>query len=232
LGGLGLFFGDLQSMLQLAAEFFAVGEVELVLLDKELAIHLVGGVFDKEFVFVSGEDDAHRGVIALGVLLGGEIAEIQVHLADVVVFDIVDLEIDKNEAAEDAVVEDEIDAVVGVVQRDAVLSADEGEALANFKEEGLEVIAEECFQVGLGDGMRLGDLQELENVGVSEEVAGLGDDLTLRGELKDGRLVLACRDPEEERCPFLALEFTDGPFFPKGLLFEVLAKLRIEAGFC
>ena len=141
---MGQFLGDLQSMLQLAAKFFAVGEVELVLLDKELAIHLVGSVFDKEFVFVSGEDDADRGVISLGVLLSGEIAEIQVHLADVVVFDIVDLEIDEDEAAEDAMVEDEIDAVVGVVQRDAVLSADEGEALAKLEEEGLEVIAEGC----------------------------------------------------------------------------------------
>ena len=123
----------------------------MVLLDEELAIHLVGSIFDKEFVFASGEDDADRRVIALGVFLSGEVAEIQIHLANVVVFDVVDLEIDENEAAEDAVVEHEIDAVVGVVERDAVLSADEGESLAKLKEEGLEVIAEECFQVGFGD---------------------------------------------------------------------------------
>lgn len=53
-----MIFRDLEGNFQFAAEFFAVGEVELVFLDEELAVHLVGGVFDEEFVFVARKDDA------------------------------------------------------------------------------------------------------------------------------------------------------------------------------
>ena len=92
-------FGDLQGEFQLAAEFLAIGQVELVFLDEELAVHLIGGVFDEQLVLVAGEDDA-----------------------DVVVLDIIDFQIDQDEAAEDGVVENEIDPVVGVVEGDAVFA--------------------------------------------------------------------------------------------------------------
>jgi hypothetical protein len=77
-----------------------------------------------------------------------------------VVLHVAQLEINEDEAAEDAVIENKIDAVMGVVQRDAVLSTDEGEAFAEFQEEGLEVIAETGFKVGFGEVMRLGDFQK------------------------------------------------------------------------
>ena len=64
------------------------------------------------------------------------------------VFHIVELQVDEDEAAEDAVVENEIDPVVGVVERDAVLPADEGEAFSKLKEEGLEVVAQVGFEIG------------------------------------------------------------------------------------
>jgi hypothetical protein len=62
-----------------------------------------------------------------------------------VVLDFVHFEIDEDEAAEVAVVEDEIDVIMGVVQRDAVLPPDESEAFAQFQKEGLEVVAEAGF---------------------------------------------------------------------------------------
>ena len=127
-----LSFGILEGEFQLAAEFFPVGQVKLVFLNKELAVHLVGGVFDEEFVFSTAEDDADGRVVAFRILLGGEVAEVEIHLADVVVLHVVHFQINENEAAEDAVVEDEINPVVGVVQGDAVLPPDEGEAFAQL----------------------------------------------------------------------------------------------------
>jgi hypothetical protein len=72
----------LESEFEFAAEFFAVGKIELVFLDEELAIHLIGGVFDKQFVFVAGEDDADGWVVAFGVFLGGEVAEVEIRKAE------------------------------------------------------------------------------------------------------------------------------------------------------
>ena len=219
----------MQGDFQFAAKLFAVGQVKLVFLDEKLAVHLVGGVFDEQFVLVPGEDDADGRVVALGVLLGGEVAEIHVHLADVVVFDVVDFQIDEDKIAQDAVVENKIDPVMGVVEGDAVLPADEGETFAKFEEEGLEVIAETGFQVRLRNLVRLGDFQELEDVGIAEQVGGLGDDLTLGGKLKGRVLVLSGGEAEEQRGFFLALQLGNGPFFPNALLFVKAAfKLIIQ----
>jgi hypothetical protein len=73
---------SLESEFEFAAEFIAVGKIELVFLDEELAIHLIGGVFDKQFVFVAGEDDADGRVVAFGVFLGGEVAEVEIRKAE------------------------------------------------------------------------------------------------------------------------------------------------------
>lgn len=188
----------MEGELQLAAKFFPVGQVKLVFLNEELTVHFVGGVFHEEFVFAPTEDDADGRVVAFRVFLCGKIAEVQVHLPDVVVLHVVHFQVNENEAAEDAVVEDEVDPVVGVVQGDAVLSTDEGEAFAQFQKKGLEVVAEPSFEVCFLDGIGFGDFEELEDKGIAEKIAGLGDDLALCGELEDGVLVFSGCDAQEE----------------------------------
>ena len=210
---------SLESEFEFAAEFFAVGKIELVFLDEELAIHLIGRVFDKQLVFVAGEDDADGWVVAFGVFLGGEVAEVEIHLADVVVLDFLEFQIDKDEASQDAVVKDEIDAVVGVVDRHAVLAADEGEAFAEFQKKGLEVIAELRLQIGLVQGVGLGDFEEFEDIGIAQEVAGFFHGLALAGELEDLALVLPGSESQKKGGFLLALELWNRPSFFDGLLF-------------
>ena len=41
------------------------GEVELILLDEELAVDLIGGVFDKQLILIPDEDDADGRILAL-----------------------------------------------------------------------------------------------------------------------------------------------------------------------
>ena len=123
--------------------------------------------------------------------LVGEVAEVEVHLADVVVLHVAQLQVDEHKAAQDAVVEDQIDLVMAVVDRHPVLPANEGEALAEFQKKGLEVVAEHGFELGFGNLIRLGNFQELEHVGFAQQVGGLLDDLSLRGQLQDAGLVLA-----------------------------------------
>lgn len=122
--------------------------------------------------------------------------------------DIGDFQINQNEAAEDAMVKDEIDPVMGVIEGDAVLPADEGEAFAKFEQKGLEVIAETGFEVGLGDVMRFGDFQKLEDVGTAQQVRRLRDNLAFGGELENGVFVFSSGEAEEER-GFL-LSFSSG----------------------
>lgn len=210
---------SLESEFEFAAEFFAIGKIELVFLDEELAIHFIGGVFDKQFVFVAGEDDTDGRVVAFAVFLGGEVAEVEIHLADVVVLDFLELQIDEDEASQDAVVKDEIDAVVGVIDRHAVLAADEGEAFAQFQKKGLEVVAELRLQIGLVQGVGFGDFEEFKDIGIAQEVAGLFHSLALAGELEDLALVLPGSESQKEGGFLLALKFWNRPAFFDGLLF-------------
>ena len=209
----------MESEFEFAAEFFAVGEVELVFLDEELAIHLVGGVFDKQLVFVPGEDDADGRVVAFAIFLGGEVAEVEIHLADVMVLDFLELQIDEDEASQDAVIKDEIDAVVGVVDRHTVLAADEGEAFSQFQEKGLEVVAELCLQIGLIQSVGFADFEEFEDIGIAQEVARLFHGLALAGESEDLALVLPGSESQKEGGFLLALELPDAPFLADGLFF-------------
>jgi hypothetical protein len=136
--------------------------------------------------------------------------------------DVFQPEINQDEATQDAMVEDEVDPIVGVSNGDAVLASDEGEALAEFQQEGLEVVAESGFQVRLGQDVRLLDLEEFENEVFTENVGRVGDDLTLAGE--DGILVLPGGEAQKKGRAHLALELGDSPFFPERLL-------RVESTF-
>jgi hypothetical protein len=66
-------------------------------------------------------------------------------LPDVVVLDVVHFQINEHETAQDAVVEDQIDPIVGIVEGDAILPSNKGEAFTQFKQEGLQVVAQARF---------------------------------------------------------------------------------------
>ena len=89
------------------------------------------------------------------------------------------------------------------------------------------MIAEAGFEVGLGDMIRFGDFQKLEDVGIAQQVGRLRDNLALGGELENGVFVFSCSEAEEEGGFLLALKLADGPFFPNGLLLVKAALQRI-----
>lgn len=64
--------------------------------------------------------------------------QVQVHLPDVVVLHVAQFQVDQHEAAQDAVVENQVHPVVAVVDGDPMLPAHEGEALAQFQQNGLQ----------------------------------------------------------------------------------------------
>lgn len=61
----------------------------------------------------------------------------------------------------------------------------------------MKVVAQEGFQVGLGDRVGLGDFEELKDKRVAEQIAGLGNDPALRSKLENGVLVFSGGDTEE-----------------------------------
>jgi hypothetical protein len=73
---------------------------------------------------------------------------VNLHLAEVLMGEIVELEVDDDVATQEPVVENEIKEVVVAIEGETLLPGLEEEALAEFEEEFFEV-ADECgFEVG------------------------------------------------------------------------------------
>ncbi len=81
-------------------------------------------------VLFSTEDDSNGGVVVRAFVLVFVKPHVHVHLADVLVVQLTSFQINKNEAFEDEVVEDQINEEVPGFSADSLLPSDKGEALA------------------------------------------------------------------------------------------------------
>jgi methyl coenzyme M reductase subunit D len=66
--------------------------------------------------------------------------QVEFHPAGILRLEVVDLEVDHNEAPQAQVKEEEIEVEVLVADLEVILAADKGEALAEFEEEFTQVI--------------------------------------------------------------------------------------------
>ena len=173
------------------------------------------------------QDDADGRIVVGGAFLLGKIPHVHVHLPDVLVLHGVLLQVDEDEALEDAVVEDEINPVMDVVHRDWILAPDECEALAEFEQKRLEVVHEPLLEVAFGVTFRLRQAEEFERVGVLHDVLRLADNDPLPGQLENALLVPACRKPEEQPGIHLPAQGKDIPSLPHALFLVETAFQRI-----
>ncbi len=104
------------------------------------------------------------------------------------------LEVDEDVAAEEAVVEDEIDVVVVVVEGEPFLPGLEEKTFSEFEEEVFELVDDGGFQLALGIGGAFIETEEFEHVGVLDQVSGALDDLAFAGQAPN--LVLVATEGE------------------------------------
>lgn len=94
--------------------------------------------------------------------------QVEVHLAGVLRLELVDLEVDDDEAAQAEVVEEQVEIEILATDFEVVLTADECEALAEFENERPEVVEQAALQLPLGNVIR--DVEELEAVGILHQL--------------------------------------------------------------
>lgn len=139
------------------------------------------------------------------------VVQVDVHLPDVGVGELVERQVHDDEAPEPSVVEDELDAEPHVVEPQALLPTDRGEVAAQFEQECLEVSDEGILEVALR--VLVPEVEELEHQGVFDllchrhGVAGIRL-LTLQ---EHRRLTLRESRSFEELAADLALQLANGP---------------------
>jgi hypothetical protein len=95
--------------------------------------------FDVFLVFASAEDQPERTFLARDLLVFFEPAQIEFHLAGVGGLEFADLEVDGDKTAEAAMIEEEINVIVAIINRDAFLAGKESEVVAEFENETLHL---------------------------------------------------------------------------------------------
>ena len=152
-------------------EFGFGGEERAVSGGEELFAAFEDGVLHDGFVLIGAEDEADGGIVVRAAFEVVEHSHVHVDLADVLMGELGGLEVDDDEAFQDVVIENEIEVEVAGLGADTHLAGDEGEAVAHFQQEALELGDDGGLDFGLGGGGIFRQAEEFENVGVFDEVA-------------------------------------------------------------
>jgi hypothetical protein len=141
---------------------------------------------------------------------------VNLHLPEVVVGEFVALEIDENIAAQEAVVKNEVDAEVVVVEGEAFLAGFEEKAFTEFEKEGFELVDDGGFEIGFRVAGVVGEAKEFENEWIFNKVGSFFHDLSFAGQAANLILVSAKGEALVERAGDLALEFANAPLVGGG----------------
>jgi hypothetical protein len=141
---------------------------------------------------------------------------VNLHLPEVLVGEFVALEIDENIAAQEAVVENEVDAKVVVVEGEAFLAGFEEKAFPEFEQEGFQLANDGGFEVIFRVAGMVGKTEEFEHKRIFNKVGGFFDDLPFAGQAANLILVSAKGEALVEGAGNLALELAHAPLVGGG----------------
>src|SRR5215813_7074728 len=93
------------------------------------------------------EEDADGGVLFGRFDVAIEVVHIHLHLAEILMVELVELEVDEHIAAQKAVVKDKVHEEVVFVEGKALLTGLEEEAFTKFEQKVLDAIDDSLFEV-------------------------------------------------------------------------------------
>ena len=140
--------------------------------DEELIGDVSEGELDKGFVLAGAEEDADGWLVAGCHFVLFVVGDVGIELAEVFVAEGLGFQFNEDVALEHAVVKHEIDEEVFASNEDAFLPGFEAEAVTHFQEKLLKAIKQRVFEVGLAHGLLGAEAEELEDVGIADDLSG------------------------------------------------------------
>lgn len=169
-----ILFDDAAFAFEFGDEFGLGGEEGAVFGGEELFAAFEDGVLDDGFILIGAEDEADGGIVVGRAFEVVEHSHVHIDLADVLMSELGGFQVDDDEAFQDVVIEDEIEVEVAGFGADAHLAGDEGEAMAHFQKEALELGDDGRLDFGLGGGWVFRQAKEFKDVGIFDEIANGG----------------------------------------------------------
>src|SRR5262249_19187192 len=122
---------------------------------------------DRLSFLASAQDEADGGLLLWLRIVPCEPTQVELHLPLVGRLEIPELELNRDEAPQPAMVEEQVDIVVVSVNGDALLPRDEGESDAELQNEALQLPDDGVLEVLLQVPIR--EPEEIQNVGIAED---------------------------------------------------------------
>src|SRR5690606_25691617 len=116
--GLERLFGGLALADELGAELLGRRQVQLIPRGEDLLVVLGERDLHHRVVLARAQHDSDGGVLVLYALESVEVVHVHLHLTEVLMRELAELEIDEDEAPQESVVEDEVDEEVIAVDRE------------------------------------------------------------------------------------------------------------------
>jgi hypothetical protein len=170
---LGSFAHLLAELSDEAYHFLFLRQLDGVAGYENLVAQVTEGVLDEGVILAGAKENTDGWLVARGHLVLFVISDVGVELAEVLVLEGIGLEFHEDVALEDAVIEDEVDEEVFIANENALLTGLEADAVAQLEEEILKPVEQGIFEVGLGHDIPRAESEELEDVGIANDVGGL-----------------------------------------------------------
>jgi len=167
--------------LQLAAELILRRENPEVASGEDLLALAQDGVSSYGLVLPRTEDQADGGVVAVRRALVVEEPNVTVHLSDVLMTELADLEVDEKEALQDGVVEDQVHVEVLVLEYQTLLARDERKSATQLEKKGLELLEDCSFENRLAQSPDVRQVEKIQDIGVFQRINRFFDHLAVGG---------------------------------------------------
>ena len=125
-------------------------------------------------------------------------------------------QVDEHIAAQQAVVEHQIDKKMVFLEGEPLLPCLEKKAFSEFQQEMFDLADDGEFQVGFGISGLFIQPEKFQNIRVFEQVLRLADDLPPAGQFPDAFLVPAQSQPLKQSGVELAFHLPQGPVLLRG----------------
>ena len=149
------------------------GQLQHILREEQSLVNVRRDVFGQFPADFRAHQDADRRIVPFRHHALAVVFHVDAELHGVRTVEFLRLQLDEDVAFQDAVVEDEVDALVGVVDQDLLLPSLKTEAGAHFEDEILQVVADPLFQVVLLPTRRQPRAEEFQHVVRLDEIVGI-----------------------------------------------------------
>ena len=175
-------------------QLLLAGQVEQIFASVNVGVFGKGNLDQGGILFLA-EHDADGVVLRLGSDVAVKVVDVHLHLPEVLMRELSNLEVDEHVGSQQTVIEDKIDEEVLFVEGEPLLPGLKEKALPQFEQELFNVGDDGRLQIGLGVAGLFLNAKELQHVGVFEQVLRFDDVLSLPRQVTDRLLVAAEGQP-------------------------------------